>query len=108
MANATLAELQHLHPELEVKAEGGVQLIYLPCLKIRIGSETQVYAALLCPQSHTGYDTRLFLDRPVPGRGANWRSYPLLGRTWWACSIRGIASDQPLISMLLAFLDHFK
>jgi len=91
-----------------MESDGGCDFIYVPVLKIQVGAAEQQLAVLLCPQAHTGYETRLFLEKQVPGKGANWRSYPVLGKTWWACSIRGISADQPYTSMLLAFLDHFK
>ena len=108
MREEAFTRLRALYQDAKVLSEGGCELVHLSAIKITVGSELQSFAALLCPQSHSGYATRLFLDRPVPGKGANWRSFPLLGKTWWACSIRDITANQPLLSMLLAFLDHFK
>ena len=84
MREEAFTRLRALYQDAKVLSEGGCELVHLSAIKITVGSELQSFAALLCPQSHSGYATRLFLDRPVPGKGANWRSFPLLGKTWWA------------------------
>jgi len=103
-----LQELQRSYPAATLLTEGGYELISLPKLKIVTAGTEAVYDALLCPRQHSGYDTRLFLDRQVNGRGQNWKTFPILGKTWWACSLQGIKADQPYLAILLAHLRHLQ
>ena len=108
MSEEKLVQLQQVYPDAKVTADGGQVFVYIPLVKIPTGGDMRDYAVLLSPTTHSGYDTRFFLDQQVPDRGANWRTFVILGRTWWACSIRGVQQNQPYLQMLLAFLDHFK
>lgn len=108
MPTEKLKELQQTYSSASMHTEGGYELISLPKLKIITGGVEAVYEALLCPRQHSGYDTRLFLDRQVNGRGQNWKTFPLLGKTWWACSLQGIKADQSYLSILLAHLRHLQ
>lgn len=101
-----LEELKRTYPTAALLSDGGYDLISLPKLTINTGGVDAVYDALLCPRAHSGYMTRLFLDRVVNGRGQNWKSFPILGKTWWACSLQGIAAEQPYLTILLAHLRH--
>ena len=63
-------------------SEGGLEFIHLPLLKLPEGCNPAQIEALLCLSSHSGYSTRLFLAAPVSGRGNNWTTHCVLGRTW--------------------------
>ena len=108
MPNEKLEELQRTYPTASLLTEGGYELISLPKLKIVTGGVETVYEALLCPRQHSGYDTRLFLDKQVNGRGQNWKTFVILGKTWWACSLQGIKADQSYLNILLAHLGHLQ
>jgi hypothetical protein len=103
-----LLELQQSYPSATLLTEGGYELISLPKLKIITADVPAEYEGLLCPRQHSGYETRLFLDRQVNGRGQNWKTFPLLGKTWWACSLQGIKADQPYLNILLSHLRHLR
>lgn len=72
-----------LCPEAVVMADAGINYIYLPMLKIRSAHTVLRIGALLCPVKHGGYTTRLFLSEIIPGRGNNWTTHSILGRTWY-------------------------
>ncbi len=103
-----LEELKRTYPTAALLSDGGYELISLPKLTIVTGGASAAYDALLCPRTHSGYDTRLFLDRVVNGRGQNWKSFVILGKTWWACSLQSIKADQPYLTILLAHLRHLQ
>jgi len=74
--------LTSLCPEAVVMPDAGINYIYLPTLKVRSANTTTTLDALLCPVKHGGYMTRLFLSERIPGRGNNWTTHSILGRTW--------------------------
>ena len=88
-----LAELADLCGEVRELTEGGKLFVYLPTLRFPSGGKTVELDGLLCPQEHTGYTTRHFLSQIVPGRGANWSSHCILGRTWYTWSWQGISAQ---------------
>lgn len=98
-----LAELQQLCPDAAVVSEAGQEFIDLPGLGIRVGKETHKRDALLTLQAHSGYTSRLFLSEPIPGRGANWRTHTVLGRTWHSPSWKDVPPGRP-VEMLLQHL----
>lgn len=108
MSAEKFEEFRKSFPKAALEAEGGVELILIPEFKIPTSAPDVTFTALLCPQGHSGYDTRLFLDKPVPGRGQNWRAMTLLGRQWHVCSIRGISAEQSYLAILLAHVEHLK
>jgi hypothetical protein len=103
-----LADLQGVCREARIETDGQYTLVYLAELRFRAGSETVVMDALLCPQEHSSYTTRLFLDRTVPTRGGQWTAHPFLGKQWQACSWQNVPKDQPLLQILLQHLAAFK
>ena len=74
--------LVSLCPEVAVMPDAGVNYIYLPKLKIKSVNIVHTVDALLCPTKHSGYTTRLFLSERISGRGKNWSTHSILGRTW--------------------------
>ena len=71
-----------LCPEAVVMADAGINYIYLPKLKVRSANTVHTIDGLLCPAKHGGYTTRLFLSARITGRGNNWSTHSILGRTW--------------------------
>lgn len=100
------AALQALHPSASLHTENSVSVAYLPDFKFRAGGKGVQMALLLYPGSHSGYVTRLFFERSLPGAGPsnNWAQHTVLGRTWWAPSWKDVTPDQPWTSMLCAHL----
>jgi hypothetical protein len=102
-----LPALRDVCNEAQIVTDGQYTFALLSGLSFRAGSETQSMDALLCPQEHEGYATRLFLERIVPGKGNNWKPYPFLGRTWHSCSWKDVVREQSLIEILMGHLDAF-
>jgi hypothetical protein len=95
-----LDELQKVYPAAQLMSDGGITYIYLPELKFVSGQETQVLQALLCPELHSGYSTRLFLEKPLNTKCANWTQHTILNRAWHTWSWNNIAANQPALSIL--------
>jgi len=108
MSAEKLLEFQKTYPDGTAHSDGGCTFVSIPILKLGADGVETEYAALLCPQSHSGYLTRLFLNRQVPEKGRNWNSFPILGGTWWSCSLQGISPDQSYLSILLAHMGHLQ
>jgi len=103
-----LASLRSLCKDAELWEEGGNSLVYLPALKIQVaGVGTQV-DALLCPRKYDGYDTRLFLAKPFPVKGQNWKAFTICGRTWHAFSYQGVSASLPWLEILANHLQVLK
>jgi hypothetical protein len=98
--------LHSICPEAEGVSEGGKDFILLPNLKFTSDGEEVVVDALLCPSEHSGYPTRLFLARAFPskGQGAGWKSYVIIGRTWYTWSWKDVPAALPLPQILLGHL----
>lgn len=103
-----LDELLRHFPDAKLVQEGGFDFVYIPGLRLSTGEVVSTHDVLLCPQAHSGYPTRFFVDQQIPGKGQNWKSFSILGKQWWSCSINGIPADQACLQILLAFLGHFQ
>lgn len=103
---SNLASLRALYPTAALHTEGGNAVALIPDAKFRAGGKTEQMALLLVPFAHSGYVTRLFFERALPGVGAsqNWTEHTVLGRKWWAPSWKDVVPSQPWISMLCAHL----
>lgn len=99
-----LASLSAICEKAEIMTEGGCDYIYLRELKVRVDGVSYATDALLCPQTHGGYETRLFLSQPIPGHGQNWTIHQILSRRWHTWSWQGVPPSLPLFEMLLAHL----
>ena len=106
ISDEEIQELKHICPEAKEMAEGGIVYLYLPGLKLPAG--LGVVDALLCPQSHSGYPTRLFLSAVVQGKGANWTSHVILSRTWHTWSWNYIPAGQRPAEILAQHLRAFR
>ncbi len=102
-----LASLQPFAQGAVVVSDCGKELILLPGLKVRVNGQVRVLDGLLCPSELHGYTTRLFLSEQIGGKGQNWKTYVIVGRTWHAPSWQSVESTLPLPQMLLAHLDAF-
>ena len=94
------AELQGLIAGTTEHDEGGKRYIHLPSLSFQSDGALQTVEALLCPGEHSGYLTRLFLDRPFPNKLQNWTTHSILGRQWHTPSYNGVAATLPLMTIL--------
>jgi hypothetical protein len=101
-----LEELRVVCPEAREMAEGGLEYILLPKLKVP-GANAGI-DALLCPQGHSGYTTRLFLSSVIGGKGQNWSVHTILSRTWHTCSWNNVPASQRLAEILVQHLRAFR
>lgn len=99
-----VAELQLLCGKVTEFQEGGKRLLLLERLVLPAGCEPREVEALLCPQERDGYQTRLFLTQPIPGKGSNWSVHRILDRSWHSWSWQGISPNQRLIQILRGHL----
>jgi hypothetical protein len=85
--------------------EGGYTYIYLPGINLPPGCTPQQTDALLCPTTHSGYTSRLFLKVQIQTpKTVNWNSQVfVLGQQWYAFSYNNIV-DMPLLSMVMNHL----
>jgi hypothetical protein len=77
-------------------SEGGSEFVDLPTLKIPVGDRVEIRDALLSLSTHTGYTSRLYLSAPIAGRGQNWTSHMVLGRTWHTPSWNNVSPGRPI------------
>ena len=105
-ADERLADLRALCPEVCWLTDGGKHYVSLPKLKVLTDGRNVEMDALLRPGEHSGYPTRLFLDRPLPGkgRGGSWTAHQICGRIWHTWSWRNVPESLPLSQMLLEHL----
>jgi hypothetical protein len=108
MIEEQIQELKALCPEARVIAEAGITYLLLPSLKLPPGATPAVVDGLLCPQQHTGYSTRLFISKPVVGKGTNWTTARLVERMWHTPSWQGIGADLRLVEMVLGHLEVYR
>jgi hypothetical protein len=97
-----MEDLRLMCPSAQEMPEGGVEYIFLPGLKHPCAPGT--LDALLCPQQHSGYATRLFLSVPIPQRRSNWTTHVILSRTWHTWSWKDVQSNQRLAEILAQHL----
>ena len=96
-----LGDIRAVCPGASLKSESGQRFVDLPALKITVGHAIIVRDALLTLQAHSGYDSRLFVSQPIPGRGINWTTHVVLGRTWHTPSWRGVPPSHAAEMLLL-------
>jgi hypothetical protein len=95
-------DLMRMCPGAQAMPEGGIEYILLPGLKHPCAPGT--LDALLCPQQHGGYLTRLFLSAPIAGKGNNWSTHVILSRTWHTWSWNNVPANQRLAEILAQHL----
>lgn len=104
MNDAAFDGLKAMHPAAILLKEGGQSVGFLPAFGFTAGSGAYRMDLLLVPFAHSGYVTRLFFERQVPGRGANWKQHRLVERNWWAPSWNHVPTNLSWTQMLLAHL----
>ncbi len=95
-------DLRRMCPGAQEMPEAGIEYISLPGLKHLCAPGT--LDALLCPQQHGGYATRLFLSAPIAGKGNNWSTHVILSRTWHTWSWNHVPANQRLAEILAQHL----
>jgi hypothetical protein len=99
--------LRAICPKAVVMRESGIDYVFLPNITFRTSQGDQALDALLCPAPHpTGYMTRLFLARPLPGCGQsnNWTQIRILERDWHSWSWQNVPSTLAPAQILAAHL----
>ena len=84
--------------------EGGNPIVLLPAFPFRSAGRDLQMDLLLHPGAHSGYITRLFFERQVEGRGANWTKHRVVDREWWAPSWKDVPPTVPWPAMLAEHL----
>jgi hypothetical protein len=98
------AGLQAMHAGAVLLKEGGQPVVLLPLFAFIAGGQAHKMDLLLVPFSHSGYVTRLFFERQIVGRGANWKQHRVVERNWWAPSWNNVPPTMRWTQMLLAHL----
>jgi hypothetical protein len=98
------AGLRTMHAAAVLLKEGGQPVPLLPAFGFTAGDQAQRMDLLLVPFAHSGYITRLFFERKIEGRGANWKEHRVIERNWWAPSWNHVPASMPWIQMLFAHL----
>src|SRR5205807_2229068 len=79
-----MSELRAICAGAQEMIEAAITYVYLP--QLRLSCAPAPLDALLCIQQHSGYATRLFLSAQIQGKGNNWSSHQILGKTWYTWS----------------------
>ena len=92
-------------PGVRELEESGYVYVYIPGLKMPPGCIPEQTDALLCPQPHSGYTSRLFfkdyIQTPKP---VNWNGQVfVLGYQWHAFSYNNV-QNMPLLNMVMNHL----
>ena len=91
-----LAEVRSICAGAMEMTEGGTKFVYLPSLKVPVGSGFEIRDGLLSLGPHTGYTSRLYVSVPINGRGNNWTTHTVLGRTWHTPSFNQVKPGRPM------------
>lgn len=103
-------ELRSLCPDVKPCSEGGIDLVFLPDLRLPEGCSPAVVDCLLSLGPRDGYLNRLFFAQLVASpRGRNWNSknVRILERNWFAFSWRVPSGLRP-IETLIAHLEALR
>ena len=103
---ALMTEVWALVPGAREMVEAQITYIHLPQLKLPCPPGT--VEALLCIQQHGGYTTRLFLAQQVPGKGQNWSSFQIFGKTWHTPSWNNVPANLRPAQILRLHLETYK
>jgi hypothetical protein len=103
-----LVPLGEVCASAQIMNDGGKDLIFLEKLKVRVNGQSHELDAVLCPSTHSGYTTRLFLAQSFPQKGSNWTIHQFLGRQWHSWSWQGVPDNLPLLQMLMCHLDALR
>jgi hypothetical protein len=90
-----------LYPGASLESEAGVRYILVPGLKIVAGNDIIERDALICPQQHGGYTTRLFLSAIIATKSLNWTgTVTILNRPWVTWSWNNVSADLLVLEIL--------
>ena len=94
-----------LGPGVRELEESGYVYLYIPGLKMPPGCAPERTDALLCPDLHSGYPSRLFFkERIQTPKPVNWNGQVfVLGEQWHAFSYNDV-KDMPLLGMVMSHL----
>jgi hypothetical protein len=98
------ANIKVMHAAAVLLTEGGQPVALLPGFAFTVGEQPHKMDLLLVPFAHSGYVTRLFFERQIAGRGANWKEHRVIERNWWAPSWNHVPATMPWTRMLSAHL----
>ena len=96
-------DLRRMCPGAQEIPESGIEYIFLPGLKHPCAPGT--LDALLCPQQHGGYATRMFLSVSNIGKRNNSSAHTILSPTRHTCSCNHVLANQRLAEILA---QHFR
>lgn len=98
------AGMAAMHLDATLLREGGQAVVLLPKFRFVAGSISHEMDLLLVPFSHSGYVTRLFFEKKIDNRAANWNQHRVVERNWWAPSWNNVPASMPWTKMLSAHL----
>ena len=101
-----MEDLRRICPGATEMTEAGTQYVLLPSMKHPTAGGN--IDALLCPQQHGGYTTRLFLSEKIPQKGNNWSTHTILSRAWHTWSWNNVPADQRLAEILAQHMRAFR
>jgi hypothetical protein len=104
VSEAAFDGLKAMHQAAVLLKEGGQAVAYLPAFGFTAAGAACRMDLLLVPVAHSGYVTRLFFERQIPGRGSNWKQHRVAERNWWAPSWNHVPANLSWTQMLLAHL----
>jgi hypothetical protein len=83
-----VAELEEICSGTQRYEEAGISYFFLPQMRTPDGCSPQQVDVLLCPTSHHGYTSRLFLAERITSRESlNWSTQArIMERIWHAIS----------------------
>jgi hypothetical protein len=96
---AQLEEVCLLYPGAEAHEEGSYTFVLLPALVVPDGTKMK---ALLCPQNHSGYPTRLFLEKPTGSK--SFAEHVILTLKWYTWSWKDVHASLRLAQMIAEHL----
>jgi hypothetical protein len=105
-----LKELETICPGATPYGEGGIPYIFLPKLNLPDGCSPSQVDALLCPSTHHGYKSRLFVAEKISSpQSRNWSTVTrIMERTWYAISWNYDETNLRLAQMLALQLRAFR
>jgi len=103
-AESAFATLKAMHPTAVLLREGSKPVVLLPKFSFVANGKGVIMDLLLHPSEHSSYVTRLFFERKIDGKGANWREHRVVDRNWWAPSWKDVKPDMPWTAMLCEHL----
>lgn len=98
------AGIKAMHRGAVLLKESGQPVALLPAFGFVAGEQPHKMDLLLVPFAHSGYVTRLFFERRIEGRAANWNQHRVVERNWWAPSWNHVPASLRWTQMLLAHL----